>query len=1007
MNKPSSSQDAANPRRGDSRTAPTKNTEPTPLPDTTAAHTPAPRRSWLRRIPWRTVLIALACIAAIAYIFSLIANDYPRITSIPAAQAGQPLVIYGSGFGGSPDQSRVYLEQDSLPPTQLQVLAWGQTGISAGLPAGVTEGRVLVERPSLFGLRRSPAAYFVSRSAGLPSQPNGYDVPVQPESPWPTFRRDSRNSARSTLPAVYAGDQPWFFQTGKGIFSTPVIDRHGVLYVGSADHYFYAINSDGSLNWKYETGEIIDSAGALGPVLPENASEPEAITFISGDGKMYHFATGDGYASAQERRLWVYQAELRPGVSYNRWFEGNVAVGPDGTLYAGNTNFLYYAINPDGTLKWTYETGSNNWSQAAFGADGSIFWGSNDTYVRGVAPNGVEKWNRMTLGFIAASAAVGSDGKVYIGSFDSNLYALDPATGEVRWQFPTRDHIYASAALGQGADGQTNALYFGSTDGLFYAVRPDGSLLWSFNAGDPIRSSAVIGLAPDGSEIVYFGCGNGRLYALNTADGSLRWSYDTTSDEPELRDRNDLNGSPALGQTGVYIGGEHGQVWYLPYDYCLNQPDPRCATASTTAQTPADATRLTYITPGGSSADFPASLPPATLITLRLDVTAGGQSVGARVCGNPLGCPKDALVISADPGFTFSVEHSADGRYIYIIPDGFLPAGETVKLSVQGRYYTGGSRLGNLTIGGREAGRFAQQFSFKVEPFSAAVPLAVTPERTAAFEWTRLALPIPTMLPSLNQIGFDYLDWIIGAAVVEPPDAGGESRALLWAMGAQRDAAGVLAADPDSEFLLPLSGVLRGGSFIVTNRDFSMPVTGIPIKFNRFMLRGQFDDTLTVQPGAVTYADTDVLSIPTFGPYLVVAGLANNVYQKLLVTGTYVTRPYPPEAPAAQAPQGISVTGVSYNAPTGDKPGSVDVTFQLEPGAAYPLDQHRPAILLYDPERLTAISLDYANAITAQPGPDGSLASLHLEIPTKTPLPEKLTALVMLDVYPFYSQDLP
>ena len=124
-----------------------------------------------------------------------------------------------------------------------------------------------------------------------------------------------------------------------------------------------------------------------------------------------------------------------------------MAVGYDGTFYSGNTNFLYYAINPDGTLKWTYPTTSNNWSQAAFADDGTIFWGSNDTYVRAVAPDGKELWKDMTLGFIAASAAVGSDGTVYIGSFDSNLYALDPQTGSVKWKFPTSEHIYASAAL--------------------------------------------------------------------------------------------------------------------------------------------------------------------------------------------------------------------------------------------------------------------------------------------------------------------------------------------------------------------------------------------------------------------------------------------------------------------------------------------------------------------------------------------------------------------------------
>ncbi len=187
--------------------------------------------------------------------------------------------------------------------------------------------------------------------------------PVQADSPWPTFRRDEHNTGASPLPAVYAGDKPWFFQTGKGLFVTPVIDGSGTIYIGSADHYFYAINPDGSLKWKYQTGEIIDSAAAL--TGPDPASGAPTITFISGDGKMYRFRTDD--VPMDQRPLWVYEAQLRPGISYNRWFEGNVAVGYDGTLYAGNTNFLYYAINPDGTLKWTYETGSNSWSQAGFG----------------------------------------------------------------------------------------------------------------------------------------------------------------------------------------------------------------------------------------------------------------------------------------------------------------------------------------------------------------------------------------------------------------------------------------------------------------------------------------------------------------------------------------------------------------------------------------------------------------------------------------------------------------
>jgi outer membrane protein assembly factor BamB len=824
----------------------------------------------------------------------------------------------------------------------------------------------------------------VTMAPAAPSQPYGYDVPVQPDSPWPTFRRDRRNTGASPLPAAYQGDQPWSFQTGKGIFSTPVIDAEGRIYFGSADHYFYVLNPDGSLSWKFETGEIIDSAGAL---------TPGAITFTSGDGHMYHFKTGE--MDMSQRPVWVYEAELRPDVSYNRWFEGNVAVGFDGTYYSGNTNFLYYAINPDGTLKWTYPTTSNNWSMAAIGDDGSIYWGSLDTYIRSVAPDGNEIWRERTLGFVAASAAVGSDGTVYIGSFDSNLYALNPRTGAVKWKFPTSDHIYASAALLADDQGQTNAILFGSADGSFYAVDPQGKLLWKVDTGDPIRSSATLGRGPDGTGwIVYFGDGNGRLYALNAADGSLRWAFDTTSTESELADRNDLNGSVALGKTGLYVGGEHGQLWYLPYDYCLHNQDERCSQASTPPQ---DFTRLDYVSPGGNtSQSFPATLPSSAMLTLRLAVRQDGETVGARLCDAPVGCPKDALTVSLDPPVPLDVSHSADGRYIYIRPQEFLEPGQTYKLKVEGKYYTGGYRFGNMTLGGSYKGDFADEFSFQAEQ-APGLPLSLGPEKSTAFEWTRLAAPIPPMLPSLNQIGFDYIEWIVAPVLVTPPDGRDQGKFILWAVGAKRAKDGSLVPDPQSDFTLPLNGRYQGADFRAVDQNFPMPITGIDIPFNLFELRGRFNkDGTTTYPAA--YASTDALSIPTFGPYLVVAGLANNWYKELLVSGTYVTRPY--DGAANHAPAGIHVQDVNFTAPTKDADGAVTASFALDPGASYPAASHRAGLLLVDRSTSEAVYLDYKANLSTQADPAGNLQSVTLSLPKGLALPEQLDAYVILDVFP-------
>lgn len=822
-----------------------------------------------------------ALITITGFLWAASVNLTPRLDAVRVVSAGETATtLLGDRFGTTGQ-----VLADGAPVT---ITAWSPTNVQVAFASATPTTVQLVRTlgPLRFASQPRPVVF---QAADLPSAPNGYANAVHPQSPWPTFRRDHRNTGYSPLPAAYMGDQPWFFQTGKGIFSTPIIGPDGTIYVGSADHSFYALNPDGSLAWQYETGEIIDSAAAL--PLPNLFAGAESILVPSADGFLYHLAT-DPALSAADRLLWRFEVPA----AFNNWWEGNVQIGFDGTVYAGNTNFNYYALTPSGDLKWVYPTASNAWSIAALADDGTIYWGSNDTYIRAVSPTGDELWATSTLGFIAASAAIGSDGTVYIGSFDSYLYALDPTTGAVRWRFKTDDHIYSSAALLPDAAGNTSAIFVGSADGRLYGLTPSGELLWVYDTGDPIRSSPVVAPAPasEAGHIVYVGNGGGQLYAINAADGSRRWSYNTTPLDPELADRNDLNASPSLGETGVYIAGEHGQIWYLPYDYCLHNSDPRCTT-DPGSDLPADIIGLFYVTPGGSTllddTTIP-DLPAATLITLRLVVREDDLTLDARVCSAPIGCPSDSLVVTATPPFDFELEKSADGQYLFIRPTGYLTPGQTYTLSVTGDYYTGGLPVGNLQLGGDRAGEFSDTLDFTVAPSTAQIPFRITDDRLYGVELTRLAVPIPPMMPSLNQIGFDYIDWVLLPIEVTPPDETGIGQLTIWANGAVRDSSGNLTLEPDSEFQFLLTGTYQGDSVILTNEKFVMPVTGIPIPFNRFELRGQFDADGVIRPGAVMYADTAALDIPTFGPYLVIAGLANNVYEKLLVTGTYITRPF-------------------------------------------------------------------------------------------------------------------
>ena len=174
--------------------------------------------------------------------------------------------------------------------------------------------------------------------------------------PGPSSAATAATPAHHHLPADYRGDQPWSFRTGKGIFSTPVIDADENIYVGSADHTFYALHPDGRIKWSYPTGEIIDSAAAL--ARPGLIGPDTAVVIPSGDGYLHAVRMSD------RAPIWQFDASTAQRDSYNNWWEGNVGIGFDGTLYAGNTNFNYYAVSPQGVLDWVYETGANAWSIA-------------------------------------------------------------------------------------------------------------------------------------------------------------------------------------------------------------------------------------------------------------------------------------------------------------------------------------------------------------------------------------------------------------------------------------------------------------------------------------------------------------------------------------------------------------------------------------------------------------------------------------------------------------------
>ena len=227
----------------------------------------------------------------------------------------------------------------------------------------------------------------------------------------------------------------------------------------------------------------------------------------------------------------------------------SAALSPDGnTIYIGSTNNSLYALNTDGTLKWSYATLGQVWARPCVASDGTIYVGSLDTMLYAINPNGTLKWtftDIWTFDSIYPGATLASDGTIYYGSDDLLMHAVNP-NGTLKWSVQANEAFRGPPAV--AADG---TVYFNDGETL-YSFNPDGSLRWVSAATATPNGPAV---GTDGT--VYIGSDN-LLAALNT-NGTVKWSYtvttpDSTMNTPVVGADNTVYISPGFGVFAVTNG---------------------------------------------------------------------------------------------------------------------------------------------------------------------------------------------------------------------------------------------------------------------------------------------------------------------------------------------------------------------------------------------------------------------------------------------------------------------
>lgn len=303
----------------------------------------------------------------------------------------------------------------------------------------------------------------------------------------------------------------WKFKTGGGVNASPTA-ADGKIFLGSGDHYLYALNQNtGKIDWKFKTNGIVNTTPAVSNGI---------VYFGSGDDYLYALNQSTG------KLKWKYLTKSgiysSPKIS-------------SGIIFFGSDDGFLYALNKiNGHTIWKYKTGSWVISSPVI-SHGVVYFGSDDDYLYAVGlRNGKLKWKYKTGSWVVSSPAI-SNGILYFGSDDHYLYALNQKTGELKWKYKTGDGIVSSPMLSNGL------VYFGSNDRYLYVLdQKSGRLKWKY------KTKGVIDAAPlikDG--MIYIGSWDDRLYELDESTGKLIWKYKTG---------NVIESSPVYKNGMIYLG---------------------------------------------------------------------------------------------------------------------------------------------------------------------------------------------------------------------------------------------------------------------------------------------------------------------------------------------------------------------------------------------------------------------------------------------------------------------
>lgn len=336
--------------------------------------------------------------------------------------------------------------------------------------------------------------------------------PATQVAPWIKYR--VAGELVSHAPAIRQDGTAFF-----GAWIPSLLTKFNIA-TGAAEGSFDALNFVHSLPAIGENGLVYFTTSAPGGRL--FAIDPEVMdydwTFVTNSisGGDFESASptigpdGDVVIPSTTGHAW----RINDATGLPVWTESGLGVAnqtivftrDDSRVVVANGNTLSALFYANGRRDWAFNAGSNVGGPGT-AQDGTIIFGCEAGTVFALNPDGSFKWSWQTLGPVKAPPAFSDDGKAYIGGYDRRLYCLDVTTGARLWSY-TGTHEFRQAPI-VGSDGR---IYIFDRVGRLYCTSPSGQLIWAVVVG-AIEGRGEMSMDADGTIYV----AGGGIYAITQA----------------------------------------------------------------------------------------------------------------------------------------------------------------------------------------------------------------------------------------------------------------------------------------------------------------------------------------------------------------------------------------------------------------------------------------------------------------------------------------------------------